>query len=105
MHPVFEVAWHTLDINDCDAIIDCVASITIRELDDATKERLRVRAAHNKRSMEEEARRILRAALAEDAPSPANLADAIRRRFHKLGGVELELPTRQAMRDPPEPGK
>ena len=38
-----------------------MASITIRNLDDDVKTRLRVRAAGNGRSMEEEARLILRA--------------------------------------------
>ena len=39
-----------------------MASITIRNLDPAVKERLRVRAARHGRSMEDEARRILREA-------------------------------------------
>ena len=43
-------------------------SITIRNLDEQTKERLRVRAARRKRSMEDEARNILRAAVLEDNP-------------------------------------
>ena len=51
-----------------------MASITIRKLDEQTKTRLRIRAAHHKRSMEDEARNILRAALAQDAPKPRNLA-------------------------------
>jgi plasmid stability protein len=42
-----------------------VASITIRDLDDSVKRKLRVRAAQHGRSMEEEARNILRTALAE----------------------------------------
>lgn len=82
-----------------------MASITIRKLDEQTKTRLRVRAAHHKRSMEDEARNILRAALAEDAATPRNLADAIRRRFQPLGGVELQPPAREPMREPPKPGK
>jgi len=82
-----------------------MASITIRDLDEQTKARLRVRAAHRKRSMEEEARNILRSALAEEAATPRNLADAIRRRFRPLGGVELRLPAREPMREPPKPGK
>ena len=78
-----------------------MASITIRNLDDETKGRLRIRAAHGGRSMEEEARHILRAALArEPAPGP-DLATAIRARFEPLGGVDLELPPRDAMREPP----
>jgi plasmid stability protein len=80
-----------------------MASITIRDLDENTKERLRVRAAHHKRSMEEEVRNILRAAVAQDETGIANLADAIRRRFRPFGGVELRTPKREAIREPPEP--
>jgi plasmid stability protein len=82
-----------------------MASITIRNLDEQTKARLRVRAAHHKRSMEDEARNILRAVLAQQAGAPRNLADAIRARFEPLGGVELRLPAREPMREPPKPGK
>lgn len=82
-----------------------MASITIRNLDDQTKERLRVRAASQRRSMEEEARNILRAALAKDAAKPRNLALAIRQRFEPLGGVELELSARQPIREPAVPAK
>ena len=53
--------------------------------------------------MEEEARNILRVALAEGPVTPLNLADAIRSRFHPLGGVELQLSPRQPMREPPRP--
>ena len=82
-----------------------MASITVRQLDESVKKRLRLRAAKHGTSMEDEARRILRAAVAEqDAKSP-NLAEAIRRRFAPLGGLELELPPRQRMREPPEPGR
>lgn len=82
-----------------------MATLTIRNLDDALKTRLRVRAAEHHRSMEEEARQILGEALCKpEARKPENLADAIRRRFADLGGVELpdtsEL-RRQKMRDPP----
>lgn len=82
-----------------------MASITIRNLDEQTKTRLRVRAAHHKRSMEEEARHILRVTLAEDRTIPGNLVEAIRRRFEPLGGVDLPLPAREAMREPPKPGR
>ena len=74
--------------------------MTIRNLDDNLKSRLRIRAAEHDRSMEEEARVILRAALI-GPPPPANLAEAIRARFAPLGGVELEIPPRDPMRDPP----
>lgn len=80
-----------------------MASITIRKLDEQTKARLRVRAAHRKRSMEDEARHILRAALAEEAGTPRDLGEAIRRRFRPLGGVELRVPGREPIREPPRP--
>lgn len=77
-----------------------LASITIRNLDDEVKTRLRVRAAGNGRSMEEEARLILRDAVAHK-PRAGNLAAAIRARIAPLGGVDLELPPRKPAREPP----
>ena len=77
-----------------------MASITIRNLDDEVKTRLRVRAAGNGRSMEEEARLILRDAVVHK-PRARNLAAAIRARITPLGGVELELPPRESTREPP----
>ena len=82
-----------------------MASITIRNLDDRTKARLRVRAAQHGRSMEEEARTLLRVALREDTVAGGNLADAIHARFRRLGGVELRLPARDPMREPPNLGR
>ena len=78
-----------------------MASITIRKLDEDVKIRLRVRAAENGRSMEEEARVILREAVGEE-PEPKNLADFIRECFAPYGGVELELPPREPIREPPK---
>jgi antitoxin FitA len=77
-----------------------MASITIRNLDDALKRRLRIRAAEHGRSMEEEAREILRQAIGKRA-MPKNLGEAIHRRFAALGGVELDLPPREPMPEPP----
>ena len=77
-----------------------MASITIRNLDDDVKSRLRVRAAGNGRSMEEEARLILRDAV-ERKPSSNNLANIIRAHFGRSNGVDLELPPRDAGREPP----
>ena len=76
-----------------------MASITIRNLDEEVKTRLRVRAAGKGRSMEEEARLILREAVVHK--SRGNLAAAIRARIAPLGGVELELPPRESTREPP----
>lgn len=77
-----------------------MASITIRNLDDHVKTRLRVRAADKGRSMEEEARLILRKAV-EPKMCRRNLARAIRARIAPLGGVDLELPPREPGRAPP----
>lgn len=77
-------------------------SMTIRNIDDGLKRRLRMQAAAHGRSMEEEARDILRAALSADTPRPGNLAEAIRARFAPLGGGEFELAPREAMREPPQ---
>lgn len=85
--------------------IDSMATLTIRQLDEKTKTRLRVRAAHHGRSMEEEAREILRSALTASSPGKGNLAEAIRRRFVAFGGLELEFPRRDPMRRAPEFGK
>ena len=82
-----------------------MASVTIRNLDERTKARLRVRAAQHGRSMEEEARTLLRTALREDTVAGGNLADAIRARFRRLGGVELRLPAREPMREPSKVGR
>jgi plasmid stability protein len=78
-----------------------MASLTIRRLDDGVKARLRIRAAEHGRSMEEEARHLLTKALAEEPKQPLNLFESIRRRIEPLGGVELEIPARAPMRDPP----
>ncbi len=78
-----------------------MASITVRNLDDDIKGRLRIRAAFHGRSMEDEARDILRSALHREPVRPGDLATAIRARFGPLGGVELPVPAREPMREPP----
>ncbi len=52
--------------------------------------------------MEDEARDILRMALAQEPAQAGNLADAIRKKLGPLGGVELALPPRRPMREPPD---
>ena len=79
-----------------------MSSITIRNLDPAIKERLRVRAAEHGHSMEAEARRILQTALTGAARPPGrNLYERVRARFALLGGVDLELPEREPTRELP----
>jgi antitoxin FitA len=79
-----------------------MASITIRNLDEAVKRKLRLRAAQRNRSMEHEARDILRTVLAQEPAQAKKLADAIRRRVEPFGGFELPLPPRGPMREPPD---
>ena len=76
-----------------------MASTTIRNLDNEVKTRLRLRAAGYGRSMEEEARLILRDAV-EPKPSSNNLANIIRVHFGPSNGVDLKLPMRHAFREP-----
>jgi plasmid stability protein len=67
--------------------------MSIRDLDDDVRDRLRLRAAANGRSMEAEVRAIL--AEAVSAPSdPRGLFATLIDSFKELGGVELDLPPR-----------
>lgn len=78
-----------------------MASITIRNLDDGVKKRLRKRAAENGRSLEAEAREILtRNAHGDATPikTGLDLFRGIREVVEKYGGVELEIPPRTPMR-------
>jgi plasmid stability protein len=79
-----------------------MASLTIRNLDERTKAQLRLQAARHGRSMEEEARTILRDAVEARQPVAAGqgLGQRIQAHFTALGGVELELPERVS---PPAP--
>jgi len=79
-----------------------VAAVSIRDLDDSVRERLRVRAAEHGRSMEAEIRTI-RTILTDAVREPAEtlgLAGALLDRFggpSGLGGLDLELPARTTM--------
>ncbi|MEO8724548.1 MAG: hypothetical protein ABI383_00365 [Acidobacteriaceae bacterium] len=79
-----------------------MATLTIRQLDEKIKTKLRVKAAHHGRSMEEEAREILRNALSVPSGDQRSLAEVIRERFAPFGGVELEIPPRDAARESPD---
>ena len=78
-----------------------MATLTIRNLDAALKERLRVRAAQHGHSMEAEVRDILQDTLNEPERPVVNLYQRIRSRFAPLGGVDLELPPREPAPEPP----
>jgi antitoxin FitA len=72
-----------------------VAAVSIRNLDDRVKERLRMRAAAHGRSMESEIRSILEEAVSEREES-TGLFGALLERFGELGGVELDVPARSS---------
>ena len=76
-----------------------MASITIRNLDDSITHRLRIRAAEQGRSIEEEARDILRHVVGAGRPAH-NLAAPIRARVVPTGGADLDLPPHEPMREP-----
>jgi antitoxin FitA len=77
-----------------------MASITIRNIEDSVKAELRVRAAQHGRSMEEEARQILRHALSDHADR-GNLADLAEALFGKQG-LKLEPHPPVPPREPPD---
>lgn len=78
-----------------------MSAITIRNVDPELKRQLRLRAAASGRSMEEEARSILRSQLAVQGDEPPDLYQRIRRHIDPLDGVDLPLPDREAVREPP----
>lgn len=78
-----------------------MATMTIRNLDDDVKARLRVRAARHGQSMEEEVRTILSNAVRAEPLSGQSLVDRIRAMVEPYGGIELELPPRDLPHDPP----
>jgi plasmid stability protein len=81
-----------------------MATLTIRNLDDELKSRLRIRAAQHDHSMEEEARSILRDVLSDskDVGEEAGIGTRIRNRLSSVGGVELDLPARAERPRSPE---
>lgn len=77
-----------------------MSTLTVRNLDDDLKTRLRVRAAQNGRSMEAEAREILRASLTTEPRT--GLGTRIHNRFAGLGLDELEIPPRDELPRAPD---
>lgn len=79
-----------------------MTTLTIRNVDPALKERLRMRAARHGRSMEAELRHILSTVLSGEEKRETNLAEAIRRRFLPFGGIDrLEPHPPVSIGDPP----
>jgi plasmid stability protein len=72
-----------------------LAAISVRNLDDEVRERLRIRAAQHGRSMESEVRAILVEAVSERADTNAKgLFQTLMERVAEIGGVELDIPPR-----------
>jgi plasmid stability protein len=71
---------------------DRMATLTIRNVDDDVKDRLRIRAARHRRSLEAELRAIISEAAGAENHGEMNLAEAIHRRFAPFGGVD-DLPS------------
>lgn len=69
-----------------------MAQVIVRNLDDSVKRKLQRRAAKNGRSMEEEAREILRNALKDEGKSEYGLGTEIAQLFK---GIELEEPIKK----------
>ncbi len=72
-----------------------MASVLIRNVDEALHQRLKERAASHRRSLEEEARELLRVGVAcRGAPGRENLVDIASNLFGAAHGAELSLPPR-----------
>ena len=72
-----------------------MAAISVRDLDDGVRERLRVQAARNGRSMEAEIRAILTTAVSEPGER-ADLFTTLLDRFGAAGGIDLLIPPRSS---------
>jgi plasmid stability protein len=82
-----------------------MTNIIIHNVDDDLEQRLKVRAAEHGRSIEAEARAILRIALGAnegEAAATGSLGDLIRAIVAPVGGIELNIPPRKKMREPPK---
>jgi len=78
-----------------------MTQITIRQIDDTVRLKLKMRAAAKGRSLEAELRDIISQA-ANELPVTQNIGRSIFARFQRLGGVELDIPPRSAERKHPE---
>jgi plasmid stability protein len=78
-----------------------MASLTIRNIDDTLKTRLRIRAAERGHAMEEEARHILRRALLGEGEPVSNLDDLAEELFGAKRGVHLDPHPRVSPPAPP----
>jgi plasmid stability protein len=80
-----------------------VSTLTIRNIETEIKDKLRLVAAANGRSMEEEVRTILRSVLSQPAAA-TGLGSRLNARFAAIGGVHLPLPDRSSPARSPDFG-
>jgi plasmid stability protein len=80
-----------------------MASLLIRNVDEALRSQLKARARRHRRSLEEEARELLRAAIAREVARPDTLPAIAERLFGPAQGIDLVLPRRSAEQDRPPP--
>lgn len=78
-----------------------MSSITVRNLDEAVKNSLRIRAARHGWSMEQEVRQILQQTVAPEQTEAISFAERVNRRFSGLDAESLSLPARKTARIPP----
>lgn len=71
-----------------------MSTLTIRNIEPAIKDQLRLVAAAHGRSMEEEVRTILRNVMAQGTAPTAGLGSRIHARFRAIGGIDLNVPER-----------
>ncbi len=79
-----------------------MASIEIHNFEEGLKRQLGIQVIVYSSLVEEEARNVLRAALGQETAPVKHLGTAIHKLFKPLGGVELPLPHREPMREPPQ---
>lgn len=78
-----------------------MASLTIRNLPDEVKTKLKVQAAHQGQSLEAHARQILQQA-ADSSEAQVDIVKTFDSYFGNDNGVDLELPSRKSARAVPE---
>lgn len=78
-----------------------MASLTIRNLPDEVKTRLKVQAAHEGRSLEAHARQILQQA-ADGSDAHTDIVKTFESYFGQENGIDLDPPARKSARAIPE---
>ncbi|MCK6441160.1 FitA-like ribbon-helix-helix domain-containing protein [Elstera cyanobacteriorum] len=78
-----------------------MTQLLIPNLDDALFQRLQAQAATHGRTVAEEAEALLETMLPAPLSPPLKLGSAIHALFQPFGGVDLPLPKREAVREPP----